>query len=151
MKIKKEEFEILLPKPDGSGTAEKIVVTVPVCWDEELQDWLMTAEGHEIIDNTKARYLGLLLPEQFKELRGRYGFSQREMGELFQVGEKSWTRWETGRHRPSRSMSLLVRALYEEELSLHYLLRRAGKKPHQVEGAHSLRDEPAKKKPSRSR
>ena len=87
----------------------------------------MTREAHEILDNTKARRMGLLLPEQFQELRERYDFSQKEMGELFQVGEKSWTRWETGKHRPSRSLSLLVRALYDGELSLNYLLRRAGK------------------------
>jgi DNA-binding XRE family transcriptional regulator len=72
---------------------------VPVRWDEELREWLMTAEAHEIIDSTKARLMGLLLPDQFKELRERYGYSQKEMGELFQVGEKSWTRWETGKHQ----------------------------------------------------
>src|SRR5438045_5425945 len=113
MKIKNEEFEVLVPKADGTGIAEKVKVTVPVRWDEELQDWLMTAEAHEIIDNTKARRMGLLLPEQFKELRERYNLTQNEMGELFQVGEKSWTRWESGKHRPSRSISLLVRALYD--------------------------------------
>src|SRR5262245_20126493 len=142
MRIKSEEFEVVVPKADGSGIAERVKVTVPVRWDEELEDWLMTAEAHEIIDNAKARLMGLLLPEQFRELRERYGFSQREMGELFQVGEKSWTRWETGKHRPSRSISLFVRALYEEELSLNYLLQRAGKKPRkQSEALYSLRDQ----------
>jgi len=73
--------------------------------------------------------MGLLLPEQFQELRERYDCSQKEMGELFQVGEKSWTRWETDKHRPSRSISLLVRALYDGDLSINYLLKRAGKAP----------------------
>ncbi len=127
MKIKNEEFEVLVPKADGTGIAEKVKVTIPVRWDEELQDWLMTAEAHEIIDNTKSRHMGLLLPDQFKELRKRYDYSQRQMGELFQVGEKSWTRWESGKHRPSRSINLLIRALYEGEISVNYLLKRAGK------------------------
>ena len=60
MKIKNEQFEVLIPKPDGSGVSEKVTVTIPIRWDEELQEWLMTAEAHEIIDNTKARHMGLL-------------------------------------------------------------------------------------------
>ena len=84
-------------------------------------------EAHQIIEDTKARHMGLLLPAQFKELRRRYGYSQKEMGALFQVGEKSWTRWESGKHRPSRSINLAIRALYDGELSISYLLKRAGK------------------------
>lgn len=132
MKTKKEEFEVHVPKADGSGIAEKVKVMVPVRWDEELQDWLMTPEAHEIIDNTKARLIGLLLPKQLKELRERYDYTQQEMGELFQVGEKSWTRWESGKHRPSRSINLLIRALYENEISINYLLKRAGKPPREA-------------------
>jgi transcriptional regulator with XRE-family HTH domain len=91
--------------------------------------------------------MGLLLPAQFKELRDRYSFSQKEMSEIFQVGEKSWTRWESGRQRPSRSISLLVRALYEGEIAINYLLRRAGKPARQeTESAYALRDEPPKRK-----
>ena len=71
--------------------------------------------------------MGLLLPGQFRELRERYDFTQKEMGELLQVGEKSWTRWESGKHRPSRSINLLIRALHEGKISVNYLLERAGK------------------------
>ena len=120
MKIKEREFEVHVPKVDGSGIAEKIKVMVPVRWDEEVQAWLMTPEAHEIINNTKARLVGLLLPAQLKELRERYQYTQKEMGELFQVGEKSWTHWETGKQRASRSINLLIRALYEGEISLNY-------------------------------
>ena len=77
--------------------------------------------------------IGLLSPAQMKELRERFDYSQREMGELFQVGEKSWTRWETGKQRPSRSMNLLIRALYDGEISINYLLKRAGKPSREVE------------------
>jgi transcriptional regulator with XRE-family HTH domain len=148
MNIKNEEFEVLVPKADGTGIAEKVMVTAPVQWDDELQDWLMTSEAHQIIDDTKARHMGLLLPDQFRELRERYDYTQKEMGEIFQVGEKSWTRWESGKHRPSRSISLLVRALYEGELSINYLLKRAGKMPREErETALYLRDQPSSSKP----
>jgi len=135
MKIENREFEVHVPKVDGSGIAEMVKVMVPVCWDEEIQDWLMTPEAHEIIDNTKARLIGLLLPAQLKELRERYDCTQKEMGELFQVGEKSWTRWESGKQRPSRSLNLLIRALYDKEISIEYLLKRAGKQPREVSAA----------------
>lgn len=129
MKTKLQNFEVLIPDLDGTAVADRVSVRVPVRWDEELEKWLLTPEAHEIIDNTKARHMGLLLPHQFRELRERHASTQREMGELFQVGEKSWNRWETGRHRPSRSINLLIRALYDSEISINYLLKRAGKPP----------------------
>jgi DNA-binding transcriptional regulator YiaG len=132
MKTKLEEFEVPVPAIDGS-VAETVKVEVPLCWDEELGEWLLTPEAHEKIENTKARHMGLLSPAQLKELRKRFKFSQREMGELFQVGEKSWTRWESGKQRPSRAMNLLIRALYDGEISINYLLKKAGKKPDQEE------------------
>ena len=113
MKTKTEEFEILIPNLDGTDIAERVKVPVTLEWDEEVKQWLLTPEAHQIIEDTKARRIGLLLPAQLKELRDRYDYTQKEMGELFQVGEKSWTRWESGRHRPSRSINLLIRALYE--------------------------------------
>jgi transcriptional regulator with XRE-family HTH domain len=129
MKTKNQEFEVLVPAIDGNAVAEKVKVMIPLKWDDEVKEWLLTPEAHQIIEDTKARHLGLLLPAQFKELRERYGFSQKEMGELFQVGEKSWTRWETGKHRPSRSSNLPIRALYDGEISINYLLKQAGKPP----------------------
>jgi DNA-binding transcriptional regulator YiaG len=128
MKIEQREFEVQVPKADGKSLAKQIV-TIPVRWDEEIQAWLITQEGQQTIDDTKAQLAGLLLPYEFKELRKRYGYSQSLMGELFQVGEKSWNRWETGNQRPSRSINLLIRALYDGEISINYLLKRAGKEP----------------------
>jgi len=127
MNIKNEEFEVNVPNMDGTAVAERVKVTVPVRWDDEMKEWLLTPKAHQIIEDTKARHMGLLLPGQLKELRHRYNFTQEEMGELFQIGEKSWTRWETGKQRPSRSINLLIRALYEGEISVNYLLKRAGK------------------------
>ena|SRR3989442_14519607 len=127
MKTKQDEFEVLVPNIEGTGIAERVKVPITLRWDEEVQEWLLTAEAHQIIENTKARYMGLLRPEQFLELRERYDYSQKKIGEIFQVGEKCWTGWESGKQRPSRSINLLIRALYEGEISIDYLLRRAGK------------------------
>jgi DNA-binding transcriptional regulator YiaG len=129
MKTKTKNFEVLVPNLDGTGVAERVTVQIPLKWDDELEVWVLTPEAHQIIEDTKARHMGLLLPAQFRELRERYGFSQKEMGELFQAGEKSWTRWETGNQRPSRMVSLIIRALYEGAISINYLLQKAGKPP----------------------
>ena len=127
MKTKYEDFEVLIPNAEGTAVAERVKVKIPLRWDSGVEEWVLTPEAHELIDNTKARHMGLLLPEEFKALRKRLGYSQKEMGELFQAGDKSWTRWESGQHRPSRSLSLLIRAVYEGELSVDYLLERLGK------------------------
>jgi DNA-binding transcriptional regulator YiaG len=125
---KLEEFEVLIPNVDATGVAERIKVLAPVRWEAGVGEWVLTPEGDELIESTKARHIGLLLPAQLKELRQRYGRTQAEMGELFQVGGKSWTRWESGRQRPSRSLNLLLRAVYENELPFAYLLKRAGQR-----------------------
>lgn len=129
MKTKMEDFEVLVPNMEGTEVEKKVTVQIPLAWDEEFGQWVLTPEAHQIIDDTKAVHMGLLLPAQLKELRQRLGFSQKQMGGLFQVGEKSWTRWESGKHRATRSINLLIRALYDGEISVNYLLKRAGKPP----------------------
>jgi DNA-binding transcriptional regulator YiaG len=129
MKTRMQDFEVSVPNLEGTGIAERVSVKIPERWDEELGEWMLAPEAHKIIEDTKARRMGLLLPEEFLALRQRYGFSQKEMGELFQVGEKSWTRWETGKHRPSRSINVAIRALYDHAISINYLLKRCGKVP----------------------
>lgn len=124
MKTQYQEFIVHIPSLDGKTVAETIPVQVPQRWDEDLQTWILTEEAHTLIEDTKARHMGLLLPYQLKELRERHFLTQKEMGELFQVGEKSWSRWESGRQRPSRVINLIIMALYDGEISIEYLKRK---------------------------
>lgn len=128
MKTKNVSIEVVIPKLDGAGEAERVPVEVLVQWDDELQEWLMTPEAHEKIENTKARYLGLLLPGEIKNLRQRLGLTQAEICELLQIGEKTWTRWENGRERPSRVLNVLLCALRDGKLDLPYLRRLAARR-----------------------
>ena len=80
-------------------------------WDEEISEWLLTPESLQQIDDTKARRMGLLLPAELKALRERLCLSQSQIADMLEIGEKSWSRWESGRHRPSRSMNLLIKTL----------------------------------------
>src|SRR5438874_4365310 len=121
MKTKNTRIEVRIPNADGTGVAERIAVDVPVEWDAQLNEWLLTEEAHQIIDSTKARHMGLISPTELKEMRTRLRLTQRQIGELLQVGEKSYTRWETGRARPSRSLNVLLCATRDGRLSVPYL------------------------------
>lgn len=121
MKTKLTRIDVRIPNADGTGVAERIDVDVPVKWDAELEEWLLTPEAHQIIDNTKARHMGLISPAELREMRTRFHLTQQQIGELIQVGEKSYTRWETGRSRPSRSINVLLCALRDARLSIPYL------------------------------
>jgi len=121
MKTKLGNIEVRIPNGDGTGVAERVSVEVPLKWDAELSEWLLTEDAHRIIDDTKARYMGLISPIELKEMRTRLHLTQRQIGSLLQVGEKSYTRWETGRARPSRSLNVLLCALRDGRLSIEYL------------------------------
>ncbi len=129
MSTRTEPFEVLIPTPDGQDVAERVSIDVVHEWDDEIGEWLLTPESLKLIDDTKARHMGLLLPEELKALRERLGMTQHEIAELLEIGEKSWSRWESGRHRPSRSMNLLLRALAERRLDTVFLRGAPRRKP----------------------
>lgn len=126
MKTTTQPFAIHIPDANGESTERVVSIDVPLRWDEMIDEWVLTEEAHEMIDRRKALEMGLLSPAQLRELRERHKQNQKQMGMLFQVGEKSWSRWESGKHRPTRSINLLIRALYDGEISIDYLRKRAG-------------------------
>ena len=119
--IRYVEQEVLIPSLEGDGIAEQIRVQVPVTSDPVTGEEMLTEEAFEILETTKARHMGLLLPGQIKDLRRRLSLSQREMSQLLQAGEKSYTRWESGRARPSRMVNVLLRLLDDGEVSVEAL------------------------------
>ena len=74
-----------------------------------------------MLDDVQARHMGLLTTDEIKAVRTKLGATQKELSELLQIGEKSWTRWETGRDRPSRSMNVLLLALVDGRIDLRWL------------------------------
>lgn len=113
--------DVVVPTPDGQAVAERIRIKIPMEWDEALGEWLITTEGDLMLENTKARHMGLMLPTELAGLRRRLRMTQAQMGELLCIGEKTWTRWESGRQRPSQSLNLLIRALASGLLSIYDL------------------------------
>ena len=110
-----------IPTPDGNAIAETIKVKVPAYQNPKDDEIYLAEEALEMLDATKARYMGLLQPEAIKELRERLELTQKQISQLLQIGEKTWTRWETGRDRPSRSMNLLLQAVHDGKVDANYL------------------------------
>lgn len=57
MKTELRDFEVCVPSKDGEGIAELITIRIPMEWDDELEEWLMTEEGLKQIDLIKKRSL----------------------------------------------------------------------------------------------
>ncbi len=112
---------VYIPTADGKGIAETLWVDVPAWQDPKSGQVFLDGVGSERLEAVKARHLGLLSPHQLRDLRGAIGVSQKGMSELLQLGKKSWTRWESGRERPSRSMNVLLCAVYDGKIDVNYL------------------------------
>jgi DNA-binding transcriptional regulator YiaG len=139
-KVYTVEEEVLIPNLEGDGIAERIKVKIPVVRDAHTGETVLTEEAFRILETIKARHMGLLLPDQIKSLRTRLRLTQKEMSQLLQAGEKSYTRWETGRARPSRMVNVLLRLLDSGDISIEALRRqRAGIAPHISSDAPALR------------
>lgn len=113
--------KVIAPAHGSDGFTIVTELEVPAWKDPESGEIFLTEEATQKLEEAKARYMGLLCPKQLKELREHHGLTQRRISELLQIGAKSWTRWENGKERPSRSMNLLLKALFDNEVSLDYL------------------------------
>lgn len=120
--LKTVSFDVHIPNLDGDGIAETIPIDVEVYTDPETEEDILTPESLELIEKTQARHMGLMSAEELCELREeRLGLTQEEMSDLLQIGAKTYTRWESGRARPSRSMNVLLCALRDGQLDVNYL------------------------------
>jgi len=116
------EYEVLVPSLDETSAAEKVPIKVPAWKDSETQEVYLDHRAEAMIENVKARRMGLLSTKEIKEVRLRMGLNQAEISDLLQIGKRSWTRWESGRERPSRVINVLLRALADEKIDKNYLL-----------------------------
>lgn len=114
-------FDVHIPNLEGDGIAETVRIDVPVRVDSATGEEVLTPEALVLIEKTKLRRMGLMSPEEIQNLRQRLGLTQDEMSDLLQIGAKTYTRWESGRARPSRSMNVLLCALRDGQLDVNYL------------------------------
>lgn len=118
---KRIKVPVRIPTLDGNAVAETVMVEVTCTIDPVTGEELLSGPALEKLDQAKARYMGLLLPQEIRRLREIEGVTQKEMSEILQIGEKTFTRWERGRERPSRSLNLLLRSLADGKINAAYL------------------------------
>jgi DNA-binding transcriptional regulator YiaG len=119
--VKMRPFDIHIPNLEGDGVTEIIRIDIPVRIDPQNGQEILTTEAHDLIEKTKARRMGLMSADEIRELRGRLDLTQEEMSDLLQIGAKTYTRWESGRARVSRSMNVLLCALRDGRIDVNYL------------------------------
>jgi DNA-binding transcriptional regulator YiaG len=110
-----------IPTPDGKRFAETVHVKVPAWRDPEDGEIYLDSDAIQLLQKVKARHTGLLTTSQIKALRQRLGLTQKKICKLLQIGMKTWTRWETGRERPFRSINVLLCALNDGKIDVAYL------------------------------
>lgn len=110
-----------IPDATGAAVSETIWVDVLAWQDPATGEVFLDGDARKKLETVKARYLGVLCPHHLKDLREAVGVTQKEMAELLQLGEKSWTRWESGAERPSRSSNVMLCALYDGRIDVSYL------------------------------
>lgn len=112
-KIIQKVLEVPIPNPETFEVRYRVPITVPIRVEEDGTE-VMTEEAEALLNKVQFRHMGLLLPEEIKELRTkRLNKTQSEMAELLGCGEKSYTRWENGHSRPTQMVNTLLRLLWE--------------------------------------
>ncbi|MCL2700738.1 MAG: type II toxin-antitoxin system MqsA family antitoxin [Phycisphaerae bacterium] len=98
------------PPPDIPGGT---IVIPDTTWFEceNCGEQLLSAELDCRLTEETTRRQGLLLPAQIKAIREKLGLTQSEMAERLRVGDKTYTRWESGRSMQNQSSDNLIRAM----------------------------------------
>lgn len=105
------EFSFEPPKgfPGGTMTIpDAIWFACKTCGEAILPPALDKA-----IDAERYKRQGLLAPTEVRDARMKTGLSAVDMAQLLGVGEKTYTRWETGRSIQNKSNDTLIRLLEE--------------------------------------
>lgn len=116
-----QKVPVYIPTPDGKSIAETIEEEVEVLKHKTTGEVVLDMKAMNKLDDIKARHMGLMLPADIKHLRESMGVTQGEISELLKIGEKTWSRWENGRGRPSQSMNVLLKILFDGKADINYL------------------------------
>lgn len=68
----------------------------------------------------------LLTPESIRRIRKDLGLTQEEAAELFGGGQRAFSKYETAKAAPGRSLDILLRLLAEGKISLEEVRQAAG-------------------------
>ena len=86
--------------------------------DDFSGEVFVPAEELAKIDEIKADYAEIMLPEEIRALRKRYGKTQEDMCAILGLGNRTWTRWETGAVVPNASTCRTLFLLRDGKITL---------------------------------
>ncbi len=96
--------------PPESISGESIVIQDSEWFRcSECEEVLIPPRLREQLDEARYSALGLLSPKKIQEIRVKAGLTQKEISEILGVGEKTYTRWESGRSIQNKSSDMLIR------------------------------------------
>jgi len=98
------------PPPNVSGG---VIVIPDAVWQacRRCNEEILSHELDKAIGLEAIKRQGLLTPEEIRQARRRTGLSAVDMACLLGVGEKTYTRWETGKSIQNRGNDTLIRLL----------------------------------------
>lgn len=100
------------PLKDG----KKITIPdVPMLECDHCGDSVINDEGNSRIDTFLDHLLNPISPEEVQQLLSKYHLTQKEASVITGYGEKNFSRWATGKARPSESVSNILRLLLSDE------------------------------------
>lgn len=120
MNIEMVQKEIKLYRQDGSYRGSRMI-EVPMIRDEYTDELCYTPEGAAMIDKIIAESAGFMLPSEIKDLREKLGLTQIQISRLLNLGDKTWTRWETGAAIPDPANRQRMAMLRDGHMSIYDL------------------------------
>lgn len=107
LEVKSGEFRFEPPENIPGGT----ILIEDAQWEEciSCHERVLPPELLSQLDEVRYQRLGLLKPEEIRAVRQRAGLTQKSMAHILNLGEKTYTRWETGRSLQNKSSDNLIR------------------------------------------
>jgi len=98
------------PPPNIPGGA---IVIADATWEEcgSCGEAILPYELSKALDIEAIKRQGLLMPEEIRQVRQRTGLTAVDMSHLLGIGEKTYTRWETGKSIQTKGNDTLIRLL----------------------------------------
>src|SRR5487761_1314354 len=87
---------------------------------------ILSRELEAAIEDERRRRLGLLAPEEIRNVREKMGLSVRDMSHLLGVEERMYARWENGRSLPTKPGDALLQQMVETPE--RFVMRAAGER-----------------------
>ena len=101
---------VFTPPPNIPGGP---MVVKDATWEEceNCGQQLLSPALSRALEELSIQRQGLLLPTKIKAIREKLGLTQTAMAERLGIGEKTYTRWESGRSIQNRSSDNLIRLM----------------------------------------